>query len=114
MYATVMTRPDIAFAVSILSQHLESPTTTHLQAIVRVFRYLSGTKNLKLVLGGLHSNIIGYSDSDWASQTHRHSTSSLVQVSSPGAQKNNPSSLSSALKPNMSLSPTPQKISFGF
>ena len=78
MYAAVMTCPDIAFAISILSQHLESPTTTHLQAVIRVFRYLSGTKDLKLVLGGLHSNIIGYFDSDWASQTHCHSISGFA------------------------------------
>ena len=75
MYAAVMTRPDISFAVSTLSQYLESPHTTHIQAVIRVFRYLSGTKDLKLVLGGLHSNIVGYSDADWASQSHRHSIS---------------------------------------
>jgi hypothetical protein len=46
MYATVMTRPDIAFAVTTLSQYLEAPRTTHLQAVARVFRYLSGTKEL--------------------------------------------------------------------
>ena len=78
MYATVMTRPDIAFAVSTLSQYLESPTTTHQHAVTRVFRYLSGTKSLKLVLGGPHSKIIGYSDSDWASQIHRHSISGFA------------------------------------
>ena len=33
MYATVMTRPDIAFAVSTLSQHLESLHSTHLKAV---------------------------------------------------------------------------------
>ena len=78
MYATVMTRPDISFAVSSLSQYLDAPRTTHLQAVTRVFRYLSGMKSLKLVLGGLHSTIIGYSDSDWASQIHCHSISGFA------------------------------------
>ena len=32
MYAAVMTRPDISFAVSTLSQYLDSPHTTHVQA----------------------------------------------------------------------------------
>ena len=78
MYAAVMTCPDISFAVSHLSQYLDAPRTTHLHAVTRVFRYLSGTKDLKLVLGGLDSTIIGYSDSDWASQTHHHSISGFA------------------------------------
>jgi hypothetical protein len=78
MYAAVMTRPDISFAVSNLSQYLDAPRTTHLHAVTRVFRYLSGTNNLKLVLGGLDSTVFGYSDSDWASQIHRHSISGFA------------------------------------
>jgi hypothetical protein len=78
MYVTVMTRPDISFAVSTLSQYLENPHTTHLKAVTRVFRYLLGTKHLKLVLGGSHSEISGYSDADWASHVHRHSISGFV------------------------------------
>ena len=78
MYAAVMTRPDISFAVSTLSQYLDAPHTTHVQAAIRVFRYLSGTKDLKLVLGGSTTNIVGYSDADWASQTHRHSISGFA------------------------------------
>jgi hypothetical protein len=78
MYAAVMTRPDIAFAVSNLSQYLDAPRTTHLHAVTRVFRYLSGTKELKLVLGGSDTTIVGYSDSDWASQIHRHSISGFA------------------------------------
>ena len=73
-----MTRPDIAFAVSNLSQYLDTPHTTHLNAVTRVFRYLSGTKELKLILGGTDNTIVGYSDSDWVSQLHRHSISGFA------------------------------------
>ena len=69
---------DIAFAVSTLSQYLEAPRSTHMKAVTRVFRYLMGTKNLKLVLGSSHSNVSGYSDADWASHIHRHSISGFV------------------------------------
>jgi hypothetical protein len=85
MYAAVMTHPNIAFAVSTLSQYLESPRTTHLIAVTRVFCYLSGTKSLKLILGGDYSNLTRYSDADWASHTHRHSISGFVYFVGIGA-----------------------------
>jgi hypothetical protein len=78
MYVSVMTRPDITFAVSTLSQYLETPHSTHLKAVTRVFRYLLGTKDIQLVLGGSQNKITGYSDADWASHLHRHSISGFV------------------------------------
>ena len=68
MWAAVATRPDISFAVSLLSQFLENPGITHWNAVKRVFRYLKGTKDKKLVLGGSREGIVGYTDADWASQ----------------------------------------------
>ena len=59
--------------------------TTHLQAVSRVFRYLSGTKDFRLVLGGVDPTIVGYSDSDWASQNHRHSISGFTFFIGTGA-----------------------------
>ena len=85
MYLSTMTRPNITYAVSTLSQYLDSPHTTHLEAVKRVFRYLAGTKHLRLVLGGhclaAGSNttgVLGFSDADWASQLHRHSISGFA------------------------------------
>jgi hypothetical protein len=77
MYCATMTCPDIAYAVSTLSQYLESPRTTHLKAVKHVFCYLLGTKHLKLVLGG-NTTVAGFSDSDWASQIHQHSISGFA------------------------------------
>jgi hypothetical protein len=77
MYCATMTRPDIAYAVSTLSQFLEAPRITHLKAVKRIFCYLLGTKHLKLVLGG-NTTVAGFSDSDWASQLHRHSISGFA------------------------------------
>ncbi|PPQ82486.1 hypothetical protein CVT24_005670 [Panaeolus cyanescens] len=75
MYLSVMTRPDIAYAVSTLSQFLESPKTTHLNALWRVFKYLKGTKKLRLVIGGDSNEMDAFSDADWAQASHRHSIS---------------------------------------
>ena len=40
MWAAVATQPDIAFAVSLLSQFLENPGEIHWKAVKRVMRYL--------------------------------------------------------------------------
>jgi hypothetical protein len=77
MYLSVMTRPDITYAVSTLSRHLENPSTTHLEFSRRVIRYLKGTKDLCLVLGGCTPFLCGYSDADWASDLDRRSISGL-------------------------------------
>jgi Reverse transcriptase (RNA-dependent DNA polymerase) len=42
IYLTV-TRPDIAFAVSLASQFMHAPRTTHLEAADRILRYLKGS-----------------------------------------------------------------------
>src|SRR5277367_3912864 len=101
MYLSVMTRPDITFAVTTLSQYLESPTTTHLIAVRRVIRYLKGTKHLRLTLGGREIDLSGYSDADWASQLHRHSISGFAFFLGCGAI-----SWSSKKQPIITLSST--------
>ena len=85
MYAAVATRPDIAFAVSTLSQFLENPGEAHWEAVKRVFRYLAGTKELALTYGGEHFDLLGYTDADGASQEHRHAISGHAFLVDGGA-----------------------------
>jgi hypothetical protein len=71
IYAMQATRPDIAFAVTALSQFCSKPTTQHLQAVTRVFRYLRGTPGHGITYRGEGSTtstpvLSGYCDSDWA------------------------------------------------
>ncbi len=75
MYMSLATRPDISYAVSTLSHYMQEPRTTHWHAILRVFKYLKGTRDYSLTLGGKNTHITGYSDADWAQQMHRHSIS---------------------------------------
>jgi hypothetical protein len=44
-YLSVLTQPDILYAVSTLSQFLKNPGVKHYHAAVQVFRYLSGTRD---------------------------------------------------------------------
>ena len=48
MYTVIRTRPDIAFIVTRLSQSLTKPSKKHFGAIKHVFRYLKGTRDIKL------------------------------------------------------------------
>ena len=66
MYIMLQTRPDIAYAVSKLSQYSSKPNEKHLQALKRVLRYLSGTKDLGLTFDGKgKGEITGWTDSSW-------------------------------------------------
>jgi hypothetical protein len=68
MYLAIGTRPDIAYAVQQLCKFLDCYGPVHWEAAKRVVRYLKGTRDTVLVLGGDHpARLIGYTDSDLAS-----------------------------------------------
>ena len=85
MYASITTRPDITFAVSTLSQYLENPGEVHWEAVKRVFRYLSGTKEVALTYGRDSHPLLGYTDADGASQEHRRAISGFSFLMDGGA-----------------------------
>ncbi|GBE89190.1 hypothetical protein SCP_1502130 [Sparassis crispa] len=64
MYASLGTRPDITYAVSSLSRFSDNPGKAHWEAVKRVFRHLSGTKDLKLTYGAQELDLVGYTDAD--------------------------------------------------
>ncbi|BBG99378.1 hypothetical protein Prudu_009048, partial [Prunus dulcis] len=71
------TRPDIAYAVSVVSQFMHSPSEDHINAVLRILRYLKSAprKGLMFSKHG-YLNIDGYLDADWAGNvTDRKSTS---------------------------------------
>ncbi|XP_059638549.1 secreted RxLR effector protein 161-like [Cornus florida] len=67
IYAQVCTRPDIGFAVGMLSRYQSNPGMYHWKSAKKVMRYLQGTKNYMLIFrrtGDLE--VIDYSNSDFA------------------------------------------------
>jgi hypothetical protein len=67
MYLSTCTRPDIATAVGVLSRFNNEPRKNHWKAVVKLFRYLCGTRKMGLVFDKNNSSgIIGFSDADWA------------------------------------------------
>jgi hypothetical protein len=72
----IVTRPDISYAVHIVSQFMAAPRSLHYAAVLRILRYLKGT-----LFRGLHFSsqlsltLQAYSDADWARDpTDRRST----------------------------------------
>jgi hypothetical protein len=79
MYAMLGTRPDIAYAVSVVSRFAAKPTQAHKATVTRIFRYLRKTVDYVLVFKGPLAVLSGYSDSDWAGDhDSRRSTSGYV------------------------------------
>ena len=78
MYAMIGTRPDIAFAVSAVSQHNTNPGPPHWTAVRRIFRYLAGTRALGLHYGG--GICRGYCDADWGGGENRRSIGGYVFI----------------------------------
>ena len=71
-----VTRPDISYAIHVVSQFMAAPESPHYAVVLRIFRYLKGT-----IFNGLHFSshssltLQAYSDADWAGDpTDRRST----------------------------------------
>jgi len=76
------TRPDIAFAVTKMSQFAANPSEEHLSKALYICRYLVGTADYSLTYGRSRDGIITYADSDWGSaHTRRSNTSYIVLIS---------------------------------
>ncbi|KAM2012318.1 hypothetical protein ACFX1T_024197 [Malus domestica] len=66
IYLTI-TRPDIAYAVSFVSQFMHSPSCHHLQLVKRIIRYLKSLVSTGIFMqNNGHFTIEGYTDSNWA------------------------------------------------
>ena len=81
IYLAVCTRPDIAFAVSVVSQALDRPTKADWERVKRLFKYLKGTAHLCIVYRADQQAgiLLTYSDADYAGDLKtRRSTSGVV------------------------------------
>ncbi|KIO08044.1 hypothetical protein M404DRAFT_78898, partial [Pisolithus tinctorius Marx 270] len=85
MYASLSTRPDISYAVTTVSCFSGNPGIPHWEAVRRIYRYLIGTKNLKLTYGGAPNALVGYADADGSMAEDRRAVSGYAFLIDGGA-----------------------------
>jgi hypothetical protein len=68
MYAMVCTRPDIAYAVSVVSRFMSKPRKEHWKVVQWILHFLRGTSTYGLMLDQRAVNpgqVVGYFDSNF-------------------------------------------------
>ncbi|KAK3010459.1 hypothetical protein RJ639_010668 [Escallonia herrerae] len=66
VYLTI-TRPDVAYAVHVVSQFVSAPRSVHWSAVVHILRYIHGTLSRGLLISSSPDlTLSAYSDADWA------------------------------------------------
>ncbi|CAK1579062.1 unnamed protein product [Parnassius mnemosyne] len=84
LFLCSVSRPDISFAVNVLSRYVNNPSQQHVNAVKRIVRYLINTKDLCIKYGE-SDGLIGYSDSDYASDVDtRKSTTGYIFMMNGG------------------------------
>ena len=72
MYLATHTRPDIAFAVNLLSRFISCPTLGHWNGIKHVLRYPQGMKDLGLFYTNHNKDgLVGFADAGYLSDPHQ-------------------------------------------
>ncbi|RVW24085.1 Retrovirus-related Pol polyprotein from transposon RE1 [Vitis vinifera] len=72
------TRPDLAYALSVVSQYMHNPGEQHMNAVMRILRYLKNApkKGILFTKNVDHQSIEVYTDADWVgAMDDRRSTS---------------------------------------
>jgi len=73
LYIMLGTRPDIAYAVTVMSQFAVNPSCEHLDKALYICCYLADTPEYCLVYEGQsNKGLIAYTDSDWTADPIKH------------------------------------------
>lgn len=65
LFLSSVSRPDITYAVNLVSRYVSNPGAIHVNALKRIIRYLIRTKDMSIVYDN-NTELVGYSDSDFA------------------------------------------------
>jgi len=89
MYAMLCSRPDLSYAVGVVSQFVHNPSKDHWDAVKWILHNVKGSLDKALVFDRSESipfDVIGYVDSDYGSDLdHRRSISGCIFTLCTGA-----------------------------
>ncbi|GBP71255.1 Retrovirus-related Pol polyprotein from transposon TNT 1-94 [Eumeta japonica] len=83
MHVAIVSRPDIMFAVNLVSRFLNCYDESHWTAVKKILKYLKDTVNYGLcyITSSKSSELIGFSDADYANDvTTRRSTTGYIFI----------------------------------
>ena len=67
LYLTLGTRPDIAYAVILMSQFMTNPSEEHIKKALYIVKYVKSSLNMKITYDGRSKEgLLAYADADWA------------------------------------------------
>ena len=78
LYLAGGTRPDISYAVNILSRKQSCPTYEDWESIKRIFRYLRGTSKISLTYKGKTDELEAITDASFTDRNDGSSTSGYI------------------------------------
>src|SRR5215216_7884520 len=87
MYAMICTRPDVSYALSVMSRYQADPGEGHWTTVKNILKYLKRTKDMFLVYGGEDElSVKGYTDVSYLNDSDdSKSQSGYVFVMNGGA-----------------------------
>ena len=83
MYAMLCTRPDICYAVGIVSRYQSDPGEEHWIALKHILKYLRRTRDYMLVYSSGSLETIGYTDSDFQGDIDSRKSTSEENLADP-------------------------------
>ena len=85
LYLSMNTRPDIAYAVGVLSRFANKPTAVTCKLMVYLMQYVRGTADKGIIFSGSDFDMHVFTDADWAGDTlSRRSTTGYVVFGAGG------------------------------
>ena len=75
-----LTRPNIAYAIGVVSRFIQNPRKPHLEAVRRILRYVKGTSDFGILYEkGVSCKVVSFCDADYAGDiSTRKSTTGYV------------------------------------
>ncbi|KAG1362209.1 hypothetical protein COCNU_10G004280 [Cocos nucifera] len=101
-----LTRPDIFYAVGVVSRFMQNPRQPHLDAVLRILRYIAKTIDFGILYSNTYVQFPGFTYADYAGDVDtRRSTSGFIFSLGSGVASDNQLLFCHLWKQNIKLLP---------